>query len=308
MTFCMFKREITGKIKAWFRRLFDKKQGYIQVEGGKVWYKIVGEKKNTPLIVLHGGPGYPHDYLEPLEDLAAERQVIFYDQLGCGNSERPNDVRLWTVSRFVSELVTIIDTLKLKKYHLLGHSWGAALAYAFAKTSPKGLQSIVFADPYLSTSRWEEDARRLSKLLSEEDQAALARGNIGSEDFQKATREYYRRFVYGMNTFPEACIRSSQKMSREAYNYMWGPTELLVEGTLKDFDASSGLRDLKVPTLFICGRFDEATPESSEYFASLVPNSKVKILEKSAHHAHWTERGEYMQAVNTFLKEIDNAN
>ena len=67
-------------------------EGFIPVEGGKVWYRIAGETQTgVPLLTLHGGPGYPHDYLEPLEALAAERPVIFYDQLGCGASERPDD-------------------------------------------------------------------------------------------------------------------------------------------------------------------------------------------------------------------------
>src|SRR3989344_7726374 len=106
----------------------QRSEGTVPVPGGKVWYEAVGERNTTPLIVLHGGPGYPHDYLEPLEDLADERQIIFYDQLGCGNSERPDDDALWAVSRFVQELRSVIEGLGIEQYHLLGHSWGAALA------------------------------------------------------------------------------------------------------------------------------------------------------------------------------------
>src|SRR3989344_990085 len=103
-------------------------EGFIPVQGGKVWYKIAGEPKGIPLILLHGGPGYPHDYLEPLEDLATDRQVVFYDQLGCGNSDKTTDPALWTVDKFVKELQSLIDQLGFEKYHLLGHSWGSALA------------------------------------------------------------------------------------------------------------------------------------------------------------------------------------
>jgi len=109
------------------------KEGYIKVTGGRIWYKIVGKKSNNPpLVVLHGGPGYPHNYLEPIAALSNQRQVIFYDQLGCGNSDRPNDTKLWTVERFVQELGEVIDTLKLNQYHILGQSWGAALGASFA--------------------------------------------------------------------------------------------------------------------------------------------------------------------------------
>lgn len=59
----------------------EARKGYIPVMGGRVWYQIVGSGEAIPLLVLHGGPGIPHDYLEPLADLADERPVIFYDQL-----------------------------------------------------------------------------------------------------------------------------------------------------------------------------------------------------------------------------------
>ena len=81
-----------------------KTEGFIQVEGGNVWYKVVGESKNIPLILIHGGPGYPHDYLEPLEDLATERQVIFYDNLGVEIPTKLADTTLWTVEQFVAQL------------------------------------------------------------------------------------------------------------------------------------------------------------------------------------------------------------
>jgi proline iminopeptidase len=281
------------------------KNGFIAVEGGDIWYNIVGEADRAPLIVLHGGPGYPHDYLEPLEDLSVDRPVVFYDQLGCGNSGAKDDPDLWTVDQFVAELDTLIKKLNFTRFHLLGHSWGSALAYAFAKNNPDGLKSIVFADPYLSSPVWEEDARKLLTELSEADQHALTNSSPTSEEFIQATRRYYRKFVYGMDTLPEACQRSSKKMNRALYNYMWGPNELFVSGTLKPFDATQDLKVLRTPSLFICGRFDEATPRASEYFAGLMPSAECVVLENSAHHSHWTDREGYMKHVGAFLKKHD---
>src|SRR5215470_16812143 len=98
-------------------------EGYIAVEGGRVWYRIVGgERTGVPLLTLHGGPGYPHDYLEPLEKLADSRPVIFYDQLGCGKSDRPADRALWTAGRFVEELAVVRAALGLDRVHLFGNS------------------------------------------------------------------------------------------------------------------------------------------------------------------------------------------
>src|SRR5262249_10200477 len=108
------------------------REGKVAVEGGNVWYRIVGaDKPGVPLLILHGGPGIPHDYLEPLDALANERPVVFYDQLGCGNSDRPKDKSLWTIEQFVDELAKVRAALKLDRVHILGHSWGTILAVEY---------------------------------------------------------------------------------------------------------------------------------------------------------------------------------
>ena len=138
-----------------------KTEGFVPVKGGKIWYKKVGEGKGIPLIVVNGGPGAAHDYMEPIEDLAKNRPVIFYDQLGCGNSDWPTNKSLWTVNRFTSEIDALTKKLKLKRYHLLGHSWGPVIAVSHALKRPKGLVSLILSDTYLSTSRWQKDSDRL---------------------------------------------------------------------------------------------------------------------------------------------------
>ncbi len=286
----------------------EKKEGYVQVTGGKVWYKIVGENKGIPLIVLHGGPGYPHDYLEPLEDLSNDRKIIFYDQLGCGNSDRSDDKALWNVERFVDELRILIRQLKLNRYHLLGQSWGSALAACFALTKPDGLRSIIFADPYLSTHVWEKDANRLIQSLSAETKKILKNHTdskiLNTKEFKKASDEYYEKYVFRLNPIPVPILRSDNKMSRVIYNYMWGPKEFAATGTLKNFDLLPRLQELTLPILIICGRFDEATPEAGKQFKKLIPNAQLTIMENSAHMSHWNDREHYMKTVQEFLKNV----
>ena len=105
-------------------------EGHIPVPGGNVWFRSVGEG-GVPLLCLHGGPGAPSDYLKPLEQLADRRRVVFYDQLGCGNSDIPNDRSLWTVERFMDELDAVRDALGLDRLHLFGSSWGGMLALQY---------------------------------------------------------------------------------------------------------------------------------------------------------------------------------
>ncbi|HWY80261.1 MAG TPA: proline iminopeptidase-family hydrolase [Candidatus Sulfotelmatobacter sp.] len=281
-----------------------REEGFIDVPGGNVWYEIVGNKEATPLIALHGGPGYPHDSLESLEYLADERKVIFYDQLGCGNSKRTTDKSLWTVDHFVRELQKIVKELKLKKYHILGHSWGAGLAVSFAFSKPSGLQSLILTDPYISTPHWEKDANRLLSTMPPAMQRALKEGKTTSKQFQEARKEFYFRHVYRFKKFPVACIRADHKMNGEMYRYMWGPEEFDPRGTLKTFDLTPRLSEIKIPVLLLCGRFDEATPESLQYFHPLLPNATMKVFEKSAHMPHWTEKEVYMTTVRRFLRNI----
>lgn len=87
---------------------FPATEGFIPFRGYRTWYRIVGdgeEPGKLPLLVLHGGPGASHDYLESLEAMGTTgRRVIFYDQLGGGNSDHPHNPSLWTVKPFVEEL------------------------------------------------------------------------------------------------------------------------------------------------------------------------------------------------------------
>src|SRR5881396_4425861 len=129
-------------------------EGYIDVPGGKVWYRAVGDNAEaTPLLCLHGGPGFTHYYLEPLEALAGRRQVVFYDQLGCGRSDRPDDPSLWTVDRFVEELAVVREALGLERLHLFGSSWGGMLALQYVLDRRPRLESLVLSSSPASSRR-----------------------------------------------------------------------------------------------------------------------------------------------------------
>ena len=103
-------------------------EGFIPFRGYRTWYRVVGERagpETLPVLLVHGGPRIPSDCLEPMAMLAETgRPVIVYDQLGCGNSDRPDDPSLWSIDLFLDELVAIRNTLALDRLHLLGFSRG----------------------------------------------------------------------------------------------------------------------------------------------------------------------------------------
>ncbi len=285
------------------------REGYVPVDGGRVWYRIVGNGPGTPLLVLHGGPGAPSYYLESLSVLADERPVVFYDQLGGGRSERPNDPSLWTVRRFTRELAQVRAALHLRRVHLLGHSWGAQLAVEHALTGATGIQSLTLASPSLSLPRWLKDAARLRAQLPRSVQTTLARnetaGTTNSKAYQDAVGVYYAKYLSLTNPPPSAAVNTLENFGAQVYATMWGPSEFYATGSLKTYDVTPRLHELRMPVLFTCGRFDEATPATVAAFARLVPGSHLAVFEHSAHLATIDEPAHYASTVRTFLHRAD---
>lgn len=152
-------------------------EGRLPFRGNEVWFRVVGDDHaKPPILLIHGGPGSTSDILEPLADLAASgRQVVFYDQLGAGRSDRTHDPALWTIDTFVDEVQAVRDHLGLDEVHLFGHSWGGMLALEYALRQPAGLRSLVLASALVSASLFAAEADRLVSDLPASWQRALAR-------------------------------------------------------------------------------------------------------------------------------------
>ena len=286
-------------------------EGFIEVPGGKIWYEVVGSGKAIPLILLHGGPGYPSFYLEPLKALASDRPVIFYDQLGCGRSDQPQDTTLWTTERYVQELHLLREALGLDEVYILGHSWGGTLAMEYILSHPSGVKALIMSSPFLSISRWIGDTDSLIATLPDSLQEFIRihqqAGTTDSEEYLRANNFYLNKFVsrYSFDSRPAYLDSAEKYFGAHVYNYMWGPSEFEATGTLRNYERIDQLPSLNVPTLFTAGRYDEATPRSVEYFANLVPNSQFIIFENSAHMTMITETEAYLHAISDFLKEIE---
>jgi len=286
-------------------------EGYITIREGRVWYKIIGKnKEKAPVIIIHGGPGLPHNYLEPLENISQERDVIFYDQLGCGKSDLPNDNSLYNVDRYTDELEQVINQLKLDKYYILGQSWGAALAASFALRKPPGLKGLILSNSYLSTPIWMTDAKRLiSKLPANLQKTILAFKNgehYDENELRAATKVYYDNFIQRFELTPQSLKDSWAGMNHAIYNLMWGKQEFSLTGNLEKFDLTDRLNEISVPVLLICGRYDESSPEANIIFQNLFKNSRLKIFENSAHFPFYNETSSFMVTVSDFLKKTDN--
>ena len=289
-------------------------EGFVPVEDGfRVWYRRIGggaEHESIPLLCLHGGPGVPHDYLENMSLMASEqRRVIFYDQLGCGNSDLPDDTLRWQIPRFVTELATVRKTLGLDRVHILGQSWGGMLAIEYALTQPQGVESLVLANTTSSIPLWVAEANRLREQLPLEVNAALlkheADGTTDDQEYQDAMQVFYDRHVMRVRPYPEFVQRGFDRLSQPVYYTMNGPSEFHVIGTIKDWDRTDRLAEIHVPTLIASGRYDESTPTINEIIHKGIPGSEWIVFERSSHLAHAEEPELYMQTVLAFLAKVE---
>ncbi|WP_142826271.1 proline iminopeptidase-family hydrolase [Planococcus soli] len=280
-------------------------EGFIPVTGGNAWYRISGDGPGIPLLILHGGPGSKSSDNDPLRQLGTERPIIHYDQLGCGKSDRPTDTKLWTVERYVEELEQVIKALKLEKVHILGHSWGTMLAASYLSKKPKGVCSIIFSGPALDAQRWERDQRNYLKQFPQEIQDTIEQsereGTTDSAEYKQAMMDFYKKHMCRVDPWPKEMQEDLDEMNQQIYNFMWGASEFTVTGTLKNFDATGYLHEIEIPALFACGRFDEATPEATEYYAGLVPGAEFHVLENSSHMPGIEEPEAYLEMVREWV-------
>jgi len=236
--------------------------------------------------VLHGGPGSTHDALEGLGALAEHgRRVVFYDQLGSGESDRPDDPSLWTIETFIDQLRSVREGLGLERIHLFGSSWGGMLALEYALTQPDGLASLVLNSTPTSAPRWAEETAPLAVGLEEE--------------------EFRRRHICRLDPEPEVLARARAKFGKQVYETMWGPNEFTVTGTLKDWDVIGRLGEIRVPTVITSGRHDECTPKLVEPLHEGIAGSEWVIFEDSAHMPYLEETQRYLKVVADFLERVE---
>lgn len=284
-------------------------EGYVTVTGGKIWYRILGEGKQTPILMLHGGPGGTSKSFYQFASLGEDRPVIIFDQLGSGRSGYHTDTALLKVEHFVEQVEALKTSLQLKEFYLHGHSWGTALALEYYLKYPKGVKGIIFNSPYFSTSIWKADADTLISTLHDSIQLAIKAGeknqDFESVAYKNANEVFNKNFGIRNTRLTSELDTSTTKGNKFIYNYMWGPTEFTATGSLINYNRVQSLKTIKVPTLFITGEFDEARPATVKNFQSLVPNSRFVMIDGAGHGTMHDNRNQNINAIKTFIDELD---
>jgi proline iminopeptidase len=274
-----------------------------------VWAKQVGSGA-IPVLTLHGGPGFNHFYLECLEDFLPSSGVRFwyYDQLGCGFSDTPNDDSLWTLERYIGEVEQVRAALGLDRFILYGHSWGGMLGMEYALRHPQHLEGLVISNMTASVAEYVKYAEVLVSQLPPAARATIKRhratGDYESPEYQNViTEEVYKRHFCRLDPWPEPLQRSLRTINARIYNIMQGPDEFNIVGNFKHWDIWDRLHEIETPTLLIGARYDEMSPEQITRMSKLIPHSRLTLCERGSHTAMYDDQRVYFDALLKFLHD-----
>jgi proline iminopeptidase len=290
--------------------------GFVDVPGGRVAFRVIGDGPSTPALWIHGGPGGAScGAVDHISGIARERPVILYDQLGAGYSDRIADLdRYARLARFAEEITAIREELGLEEVHRIGQSWGNAIALEYMLTAePTGIKSIVFVSPFFGTEQWIADGAVLLEQMPAEAQAAVAKAiedeKFDSPEFKAANDEFWKRHV--RRTPREKLDLSACDIlpggDSGLYEYMWGPAEFVSTGTLKDYDQIDRLAELDLPVLFVTGQYDQARPETVHYYQTLVEGSKVEVMPDSGHFVFQDQTVLFNDTLVDFFRGVDQS-
>jgi L-proline amide hydrolase len=287
------------------------REGYVDFRGYRTWYRFVGDLNSpvTPLLALHGGPGSTHNYFGPLEGLATELPVVLYDQIGCGKSERPNDIE-WSVDVFRDEVAAVREHLGLERVHLLGTSWGGMLAQEHVLSGATGVVSLILSSTLANLALWNEEQLKLRNALPPDVVEVLERheaaGTFEDPEYEEAMGVYFDRHFYrGPQPRPELEAMAKGR-APDVYRAMQGPNEWTTTGALKGWDTRDRLHEIDVPTLVIRGRYDMCTEPIAVELVKGIRGARDVVLENSSHTPVLEESERYLRIVGEFTREAED--
>jgi proline-specific peptidase len=282
--------------------------GFVRVLGYRIYYKSIGRPSKGTILCLHGGPGVDHWTEINMADLAPSGyRVVWYDQLGCGESEKPRSYRNYTIERAADEAEAVRRCLRLGRVHLWGHSYGGSLALQTILSHPRGFLSLVVSSGYASTAEWVAELRRLVSRLPTRTrmiiEASEANGRFDDPRYKKAMAELMRRHFSDLRVTPYNMALAT--VNTKIMRTMTGePDAIAVTGNLASWNVTRKLKQIRIPTLVTVGARDLVTPACARTIHRGIRGSRLVIFRNSAHDALSKERDLCIETVSNFLDNI----
>ena len=284
----------------------------------RVWTKRVGNNPRIKVLLLHGGPGMTHEYLEAFDSFLprAGIEYYYYDQLGSAYSDQPDDPSLWELPRFVEEVEQVRKALKLDKsnFYLLGHSWGGMLALEYALKYQQNLKALIISNMVSSIPAYNRYANEV--LMPAMDQKALAEikaleaaGKFDDPRYEELLmNNFYVYHILRMpaDQWPDPVLRAFNKLNKKVYVPMQGPSELGTSGKLVKWDRSADLGRITVPTLAVGARYDTMEPAQMQKIARGVKKGRYLYCSNGSHLDMYDDQQAYMTGVIQFVVDVDS--
>ena len=291
----------------------------IETPKGKfnVWTKRVGNNPEIKLLLLNGGPGATHEYFECFENFfpAEGIEFIYYDQLGCGNSDNPKDTSLWDLPRFVEEVEQVRLALNLKKdnFYLLGHSWGGILAMQYALKYQDNLKGLIISNMMSSCpdyGKYAQDvlAKQFDPKILDSIRQIEKNGDFQNPKYMELLMpHFYEKHILRMpvDQWPEPVNRSFSKTNQSLYVTMQGPSEFGIAGKLLYWDVKSALPTIKTPTLTIGGTYDTMDPEHMKWMSTQFAMGRFLLCPNGSHMSMYDDQQTYMKGLIKFMKDVN---
>ena len=282
-----------------------------------VWTKRIGNHPTMKVLLLHGGPGATHEYLEAFDSYfpAAGIEYYYYDQLGSYYSDQPNEPELVDLPRFVEEVEQVRRALGLttQNFYLYGQSWGGLLALEYALKYQQKLKGLVISNMMASIPKYNEYAQNV--LMPSMDPAVLAeiKAYEAAEDYQNPRYmellipHHYVHHILRMpaEQWPDPVNRAFKHLNPTVYIPMQGPSELGASGKLLDWDRTAALAQIKTPTLVIGARHDTMDPAHMEWMASALPRGRYLHRPNGSHMALYDDQEVYFRGLIQFIRDVD---
>jgi len=282
-----------------------------------VWTKKIGNNPKIKVLLLNGGPGATHEYFECMESfLPAEGiELIYYDQLGTGNSDNPKDTAMWSLPRYVEEVEQVRQALKLDKdnFYLLGHSWGGILALEYALKYQQNLKGLIISNMMASCpdyGKYADDvlAKQFDPKVLARIRAIEAKGDFENPEYmQLLIPNYYSKHIcrFPFEQWPEPLLRAFNKINQSLYVTMQGPSEFGIAGKLTHWDRKADLPKISVPALSIGGKYDTMDPAHMQWMATQFQNGSYLYCANGSHMSMYDDQQTYMNGLIKFIKGVD---
>lgn len=279
-----------------------------------VWTKRIGNNPKIKLLLLTGGPGLSHEYMECMESFLPKEGIefIYYDQLGTGFSDNPNDTTMWDLPRYVEEVEQVRKALHLDKdnFYVLGHSWGGILGMQYALKYQNNMKGLIISNMMASCPEYVNYSKILEKqlnptVLKEIKQIESKKDYTNPRYMELLMGNFYNEHILRMpiNKWPEPVTRCMKTSNSSLYITMQGPSELGLSGKLTHWDVSKQLPSITIPTLVIGAKYDTMNPEYMKWMASQCKKGSYLYCDKGSHMCMYDDQQTYMNGLVRFLKK-----